>query len=92
MAMALALIHHLAISNSLPLNKIAEYFSMICKSLIIEFIPKSDSQVQRLLASRKDIFPGYNKEAFEYEWKKYFQIISRTSINESERILYLMRK
>jgi len=44
--MALALIHHLAISNNIPLSRLAEFFGKICKYLIIESIPKSDSQVQ----------------------------------------------
>ena len=55
--LALALIHHLAISNNLPFSKIVNFFRDISKSLIIEFVPKSDSQVQRLLANREDIFP-----------------------------------
>ena len=64
---ALALVHHLAISNNVPINKIAEFFSTISKSLIIEFIPKSDSQVKRLLATREDIFENYDEENFEKE-------------------------
>lgn len=57
---ALALSHHLAIGNNLPLEKIAKFFNKICKNLIIEFVPKEDSQVQRLLRTRKDIFDSYN--------------------------------
>ncbi len=62
--LALALIHHLAISNNLPLNKIAKFFNNTCNSLIIEFVPKHDSQVQRLLSTREDIFPNYTKKEF----------------------------
>jgi hypothetical protein len=51
--LALALIHHLAISNNLPFRKVAHFLSQICRSLIIEFVPKCDSQVQKLLSSRK---------------------------------------
>ena len=58
----MALVHHLAISNNVPLSKIAEFFSTISKSLVIEFIPKSDSQVKRLLATREDIFENYDEE------------------------------
>ena len=47
--MALAIIHHIAISNNVPLVSVAEFFSDLCKLLIIEFVPKSDSQVKRLL-------------------------------------------
>jgi hypothetical protein len=48
----LALIHHFAISNNLPLKKTASFFSEIGNSLIIEFVSKTDSQVQRFLATR----------------------------------------
>ena len=87
---ALALIHHLAISNNLPLDRIASFLKRICSSLIIEFVPKSDSNVQRLLATRMDIFPDYTKEAFEREFSKLFSIQTSVDIKNSERTLYLM--
>lgn len=91
MVLALALIHHLAISNNVPLGKIAKFFSDICKTLIIEFVPKNDSQVQRLLASREDIFTHYTKEAFEKEFMHYFSIEEQSQLQDSERIMYLMK-
>jgi hypothetical protein len=91
-ALALALIHHLAISNNLPLNKIACFFNDICEYLIVEFVPKRDSQVQRLLSTREDIFPDYTQEVFENEFGKYFTIQSSARIKNSERTLFLMRK
>lgn len=91
LVMALALIHHLAITNNLPLEKIAEGFGGWCKWLIIEFIPKEDSQVQKLLQSRKDIFPLYNRMTFEIAFNKYFKIEESTHIEESERWIYLMK-
>jgi len=89
---ALALIHHLVISNNLPFNKIADFFNRICKSLIIEFVPKSDSQVQRLLSTREDIFPDYTQRVFEGEFKKYFTIQNAVKIKDSKRTLYLMQR
>jgi len=90
-AMALALVHHLAISNNVPLARIARFFQSICKSLIIEFVPKEDSQVQRLLASRKDVFTDYNRDAFERSFGRYFSIETRRDIEGTKRTLYLMR-
>ena len=92
MVMALALIHHLAITNNLPLSNIAIFFQKICKHLIIEFIPKSDSQISRLLVNREDIFDDYTKEGFEEEFEKFFRIHKKIELNDSERILYLMEK
>jgi hypothetical protein len=90
--LALALIHHLAISNNLPLGHVAELFASMCQSLIIEFIPKSDSQVQRLLATREDIFPRYTQEDFEKGFGALFHILRAERIRDSQRSLYLMRK
>ena len=90
--LGLALIHHLAISNNLPFSRIVAFFKKNCKHLIIEFIPKNDSQVQRLLATREDIFDDYTKENFEKEFSKSFKINEFVTIPESERILYHMEK
>jgi len=89
---ALALVHHLAISNNLPFSVIAEFFSRIGNSLIIEFVPKADSQVQKLLSTRKDVFLNYNKESFEKEFCQYFKIQKIHQIEDSNRVLYLMDK
>lgn len=89
--LALALVHHLAISNNLPFYKIAEFFRRVGRDLIVEFIPKEDSQVRRLLASREDIFSGYNRESFEEVFSAYFRIEDSAPIADSERTIYLMR-
>lgn len=89
--LALALIHHLAIGNNLPFNKIAEFFKNTCSSLIIEFVPKEDPKVQQLLASRKDIFPDYTQKKFEEIFSQFFNIIEKKPIKESTRTLYLIK-
>ena len=90
--LALALVHHLAISNNVPFEKIAEFLYNTCSSLIIEFVPKADSQVQRLLSTREDIFPDYKQQVFEQEFERYFTVQSCAGIKDSERILYLMQR
>jgi len=90
--LALALIHHLAISDNLPFNKISGFLSELSDDLVIEFIPKNDFQVRKLLESRIDIFPGYNEENFEKEFSVFFSIVVKERIHGSERILYWMKK
>ncbi len=92
LVMALALIHHLAISNNVPLLKVAEFLASVGRWVIIEFVPKGDSQVKRLLATRKDIFPDYNEEGFEKAFGEYFKLVKKVPILGSERTLYLFRK
>lgn len=89
---SLALIHHLAISNNLPLEKLADFFASIGKHLVIEFVPKGDSQVNILLATRKDIFPDYNEAGFEKAFKKRFKIVSKDKVPGSKRTLYLLKR
>jgi hypothetical protein len=89
--MALALVHHLAIGNNVPLSMIADFLNHACSSLIIEFIPKSDSQVQRMLATREDIFDGYDKAGFEKAFSHCFTIEKEIAIKDSARIMYGMR-
>lgn len=88
---ALALLHHLAISNNLPFNRIAGFLARICSFLIIEFVPKEDSQVQKLLVNRDDIFDKYTQETFELDFRQYFIIIHKDPIVDSLRTLYLMK-
>ena len=90
LVLALAVIHHLAISNNVPLVQLAEFFAETGKWLVIEFVPKSDSQVKKLLTSREDIFPHYTSEGFEAAFKTRYNILKAVNVNESERVLYLM--
>jgi len=90
LVMALALVHHLAISNNVPLADLARTFAQLGRWLIIEFVPKEDSQVQRLLMTRLDIFPGYNKEGFEEAFAPYFNVQICRPLEGSKRTLYLM--
>lgn len=90
--MALALIHHLAISNNVPFEKIAQFFYGLCEYLIIEFVPKEDSRVQKLLSSRVDIFDNYYQTNFEEVFSRYFKIMRSKPIPGSKRTLYLMKQ
>jgi len=89
---ALALVHHLAISNNVPLPRLAEFFATIFPTLIIEFVPKEDSQVQRLLATRKDIFDQYTLAGFEHAFSQSFDIRERCPVRESNRMMYVMTR
>jgi len=90
--LALALVHHLAISNNVPLSRVAEFFAGCGEWLIVEFVPKSDSQVQKLLRSRVDIFPEYTRAGFESAFGQWYSIQSSSVIRDSERWLYLMKR
>jgi len=90
--MCLALVHHLAIGNNLPLGMIASFLSRIGKNLIVEWIPKEDKQTKVMLRYREDIFPDYTREGFEKAFMSKFGIIDVKQIGDMPRSLYLMER
>ena len=92
MAIALALVHHLAIGSNIPIGHIADFLSRVGRWLIIEFVPKEDPQVRRMLAHRRDIFDSYDESHFESEFGSRFEVLDSCRLVDSARKLYLMRR
>jgi ribosomal protein L11 methylase PrmA len=92
LALLLALVHHLAIGHNVPLEQVAEYVARLARAIVIEFVPKSDSQVQRMLASREDIFDAYTQDQFERAFATKFIIDEAIPVRESQRTIYVMRR
>jgi ribosomal protein L11 methylase PrmA len=89
--LALALIHHIALSKNVPLDFIVQLFAQITSQyLVIEFVPKTDPRAQLLLQSREDIFNRYTQQDFEKLLQQHFTILRSERINDSERTLYLL--
>lgn len=91
LVLALALVHHLAIGNNVPLPRLAAYLRRLGRALLIEWVPKDDPKVQTLLASREDVFPTYTRDEFERAFGAVFEIERAEPLPGSGRVLYLMR-
>ena len=59
---------------------------------IVEFVPKEDAMVRRLLASRRDVFPDYTLEAFRSIANDRFEVVREAPIEDSLRVLFLLRR
>jgi hypothetical protein len=92
LCLALALIHHLAIGNNVPLPRIARFLAEISRWAAVEFVPKSDEKVARMLMNREDVFPDYTIDGFERAVAPWFEIDRRMPIAGSDRILFLLRR
>ena len=90
--MALALIHHLAIANNVPLEKISTLMAALGQFLVIEFVPKDDSQVRRLLRSRDDIFDQYHLEGFVATFENDFVLRKQAPVSGSKRVMFLFEQ
>jgi len=62
--LALAFVHHLAIGKNVPLSDVVAWLIDLAPTGVIEFVPKSDPMVQRMLRLRKDIFDSYTEAGF----------------------------
>ncbi len=86
--LALALVHHLAIGNNVPLPGVARLFAGLAPNAIVEFVPKEDPMTRRLLAARRDIFDGYSIEGFREAFGGPFRIVREAPIADSPRTLF----
>jgi hypothetical protein len=92
LVLALALVHHLAIANNVPLQLIADWLQPMAENLIIEFVPKSDEKVKLLLKNRKDIFDGYCLENFKTIFSNKYDLLKEEEVGNTGRVLLLMKR
>ncbi len=89
--LALALLHHLVIGRNVPLGEAVRWICSLAPGGIIEWIPKSDAQIQRMLGVRDDIFDSYGIEAFEEALRANAEIIRVSEVPGAGRRLYWFR-
>jgi len=88
--LALGLIHHLTLSNHVPFAMTADYLARIGRTLIVEFVPPTDSQVVGMLSRMPKAEAGYSVDRFEQAYRERFRILESESIPGTERRLYRM--
>lgn len=92
---ALALIHHIALTEGIPFAEFAPYLAELLKEkgqLLLEFVPLEDSQVKRLTAARKDDISWYTKENLFHDFLEYFTLKQEFQIPHSYRTLLLFER
>lgn len=91
--LALALVHHLCISNNCSFEMLATSFSAVAEHLLIEFVAPDDSWATSLLDAKRgarELFSDYNRSNFEAVFSRYYEIVRSVDITNSERTLYHM--
>ena len=69
---------------------LAELLARLAPNLVIEWVPKEDPMVQRLLANREDVFPDYSLEGFRSAFRSEFEVDEEADIDDSIRLLFRM--
>lgn len=90
--LALALVHHLAIGNNVPLLSLLHWLASAGRTVVIEWVPKEDPMVQRLLSTREDVFADYDMNSFEDAAREHFEIKSKEQVPGSLRSLYVLER
>jgi ribosomal protein L11 methylase PrmA len=85
---ALAIVHHLVISRNIPLPAVIEWLVGLAPHGVIEFVPKSDPMIQRMLQQRRDIFTDYGKAQFERALSGCARIVRTLELSPGGRTLY----
>ena len=93
LVLMLAVLHHVLITERVPLRAVLELASeMTTQFLVIEFVHPSDEMFRQLTRGRDQLFADLTREAFESEMSRELVILERLPIASSSRTLYLARK
>ena len=93
MVLMLALLHHLCLTHNVPFAYVFNLLLVVeAKYVVIEFVPKSDPMVKKLLANREDVYPWYNLPALEAEAFKHFSLVDRHELPTGKRVLYCLKR
>jgi SAM-dependent methyltransferase len=89
----LAVIHHMLVTERIPLPDILEMASELTTGLaVIEFIAPEDSMFRRLVRGREELHKDLNNVMFENLAGRYFHIVRVQHEQGTSRWLYALRK
>ncbi len=93
MVMMLAVVHHMLVTERVPLEEILDLIAGLTTSLLlIEFVEPSDPMFRRLARGRDPLYAHLTISYFESVCAHRFQILRKQAIAESSRTLYLLRR
>ncbi len=93
LVLMLALIHHLIVTERVPLEEIVSLTAELTTELaLIEFVGPDDPMFQRIVRGREHLHGGLNSTVFECACRRYFHIVRCQPLPDSHRTLYLLRK
>jgi len=89
LVLCLALVHHLAITDTVPLDEIVAWLAGFGAEVVVELPNRDDPMVQRLLRAKKDrTFERYDQAIFETAVDDHFDTRARVELPSGTRTLY----
>jgi SAM-dependent methyltransferase len=91
--LALALLHHLQISERVPLDAIFELlFQLTTRLAIVEYVGPEDSQFRRLTRGREALHANLTVDAFETAARRLFEIAGSCELTPTRKIYAMTKK
>ncbi len=88
----LAVVHHMAITRTIPLDEIAELLAGWRCEVVAELPLPDDPMVQRLMRSKRDRrFDRYRREEWEAALAPRFEVVEQQTLPSATRVLYHLR-
>ena len=92
LVLCLAVVHHLALTNNVPLDEIVGFLADFDAPLVVEFPHRDDVMATRLLArKRSGLFDSYDVDNWERAVEQRFVIEARQSLPSGTRTIYRCR-
>jgi SAM-dependent methyltransferase len=92
LVLALALVHHVAISANVPVREFVDWLASLGAALVIEFPTREDPMVRKLLApKRESLHPDYELGFFERTLGEAFEVERTERLESGTRVLYHAR-
>lgn len=89
----LALIHHLMVTERVPLTEIIDLAAeLTTKAAVIEYVDRSDLQFRRIARGRDALHAWFDVDAFEGAVRRKFDIVESRPITATRRIYTLSKK
>jgi len=87
----LALIHHLLVSERIPLSEIVDLAAQLSRgSAIIELVLPEDPMFQQIARGRMELHKNFNTAAFEEAVRARFEIARKQELPQRTRYLYAL--
>lgn len=89
----LAVIHHLLVTDRVPIDEIFDLVAEITTDhLIIEYVGPTDPMFKSIARGRDSLFNWYDREAFETAAQRRFTIVDSVSLPDADRAMYLLKR
>lgn len=89
----LAVIHHMLVTERIPLAEILALAAELSTNLVVaEYVDPQDSMFRRLTRGREHLHRDLNQQVFENACRAHFEIVRSQQLEGTHRRLYLLRR